>query len=73
MTLHLLDKIGTWNPQLFREIKGRLNIGNMAIASAFSLSGQLLLFMYYSARGWLEIFTWLSVFSVLALLVAGTY
>jgi len=119
MTLHLLDKIGNWNPQLFREIKGRLNIGNMAIASAFSLSGQLLLFMYYSAQipvpsangeytypishnrfctfkngdsydvkcvrdalgnlainwpmWWLEIFTWVSILSVLALLVAGTY
>jgi len=117
MTLHLLDKIGNWNPQLFREIKGRLNIGNMAIASAFSLSGQLLLLMYYSAQipvtppnwnqtypiynrfcaletansskgcvrdalgnlaidwreWWLEIFIWLSILSVLALLVAGTY
>jgi len=118
MTLHLLDKIGNWNPQLFREIKGRLNIGNMAIASAFSLSGQLLLFMYYSAqipvtppnwnqtdpiynryctletgdptqiqcvrdafgnlainwpKFWLAIFLSLSIFSVLALLVAGTY
>ncbi|MEG4206669.1 hypothetical protein QUA20_22425 [Microcoleus sp. Pol7_A1] len=117
MTLHLLDKIGNWNPQLFREIKGRLNTGNIAIASALSLSGQLLLWMYFSAqipvppaRGeytypihhrfcletaksyekqcvrdalgnfainwpnwWLEIFIWLSIFSVLALLVAGTY
>jgi hypothetical protein len=119
MTLDLLDKIGNWNPQLFREIKGRLNIGNMAIASAFSLSGQLLLFMYYSAQipvtppdwpdtnpiynrfcnldgapsiyderscvrdalgnfvinwpmWWQEIFIWLSILSVLALLVAGT-
>src|SRR4028118_69676 len=118
MTLHLLDKIGNWNPQLFREIKGRLNIGNMAIASAFSLGGQLLLFMYYSVQipvtppnwnqtdsfysrfcaletgnsyekscvrdalgkfainwpmWWLEIFILLSILSVLALLVAGTY
>ena len=118
MTLHLLDKIGNWNPQLFREIKGRLNIGNVAIASAFSLSGQLLLLMYYSAQipvtppngeytypishrfcgletansydtkcvidasgkfainwsqWWLEIFILLSILSVLALLVAGTY
>jgi hypothetical protein len=118
MTLHLLDKIGNWNPQLFREIKGRLNMGNMAIASAFSLSGQLLLLMYYSAQlpvtppnwnqtdsfysrfctletgnsydtkcvidalgnlaidwpmWWLEIFIWLSILSVLALLVAGTH
>ncbi|MGB7710305.1 MAG: hypothetical protein WBL95_12360 [Microcoleus sp.] len=117
MTLNLLDKIGNWNPQLFREIKGRLNIGNMAIASAFSLSAQLLLFMYYSAqipvppangedihsvynefclktvnpydtkcvtdalgnfvinwqKLWLEIFFLLSIFSVLALLLGGTY
>src|SRR4028118_2190954 len=118
MTLHVLDKIGNWNPQLFREIKGRLNIGNMAIACAFSLSVQLLLFMYYSAQipvtppnwnqtdsfysrfcpsetgnsyetkcaidalgnlaidwpmWWLEIFIWLSILSVLALLVAGTH
>ena len=117
MTLNLLDKIGNWNPQLFREIKGRLKIGNMAIASALSLCGQLLLFMYFSAQivapphgeytypiyrtfctlndpslyeqkcvrdalgnfainwreWWLEIFIWLSILSVLALLVAGTY
>ncbi|MBD1827405.1 hypothetical protein NDI47_18645 [Microcoleus vaginatus GB1-A2] len=117
MTLHLLDKIGNWNPQLFREIKGRLNTGNMAIASALSLGAQLLLFMYFSAQIpvppangeytypiyhrfcldtadsskrkcvrdafgnfvlnwrelWLEIFIWLSILSVLALLIAGTY
>ncbi|MEG4217231.1 hypothetical protein QUA27_16995 [Microcoleus sp. Pol14C6] len=119
MTLNLLDKIGNWNPQLFREIKGRLKMGNIAIASALSLSGQLLLFMYFRAQipvppangeytnpiyhrfctldeaansyekicvrdafsnfvinwreWWLEIFVWLSIFSVLALLVAGTY
>ena len=115
MTLNLLDKIGNWNPQLFREIKGRLNNGNMALASALSLSAQLLLFMYYSAQipvppangeytnsiyhrfcsemghpsdtcvtdalgnfvinwqtWWGEIFIWLSIFSVLALLLAGT-
>ncbi len=120
MTLNLLDKIGNWNPQLFREIKGRWKMGNMAIASAFSLGPQLLLFMYYMAQlpvalrnvdgaepiynrfcllkkttdtkpgekcltdtlgnlviDWpkwsVEIFTWLSISSVLVLLVAGTY
>ncbi|MEG4321696.1 MULTISPECIES: hypothetical protein [unclassified Microcoleus] len=120
MILNLLDRIGNWNPQLFREIKGRWKIGNIAIASALSLCGQLLLFMYWSAqipvappRGeytysitnrfctfknvdpnsyepkcvrdalgnfvinwpkwWFEIFMWLSLLSVLALLVAGTY
>lgn len=120
MTLNLLDKIGNWNPQLFREIKGRWKMGSIAIASAFSLGAQLLLFMYYRAQlpvafrntegtesiynrfcvlqtttdtkpgekcltdtlgnlviDWpkwsVEIFTWLSIYSVLALLVAGTY
>ncbi|MEG3843684.1 hypothetical protein, partial [Microcoleus sp. herbarium14] len=120
MTLNLLDRIGNWNPQLFREIKGRLKMGNMALASAFSLGSQLLLFMYYSTqlpvalrnaenaepiynrfcvlkattdtkpgekcltdtlgnlvidwpKWWVEIFIWMSIFSVLALLVAGTY
>jgi len=121
MTLNLLDKIGNWNPQLFREIKGRLKMGNMAIVSAISLIFQLHLF--WSCRiqipvapppgkythpiynqfcttleelaenvvvrkcvrdawgqfainwqaWWLQIFIWLSIFSVLALLVAGTY
>ena len=118
MIFNLLDRIGNWNPQLFREIKGRWKIGNIAIASALSLCAQLLLFMYWSAQipvapphgeytypiyrtfctfndpnssepkcvrdalgnfainwpsWWLEIFIWLSIFSVLALLVAGTY
>lgn len=120
MTLNLLDKIGNWNPQLFREIKGRWKMGNIAIASAFSLGAQLLLFMYYRAflplalrntegaepiynqfcvlkttdntksgtkcltdtlgnlvidwpKWSVEIFTWLSIFTVLALLVVGTY
>lgn len=120
MTLNLLDQIGNWNPQLFREIKGRWKMGNIAIASAFSLGPQLLLFMYYMAQlpvalrntkgaepiynkfcvlkaatdtkpgekcltdtlgnlviDWqkwsVEIFTWLSISSVLVLLVAGTY
>lgn len=120
MTLNLLDQIGNGHPQLFREIKGRWKIGNMAIASAFSLGPQLLLFMFYRAqlpaalrntegtepisntfcvlkmttetkpgtkcltdtlgnlvidwpKWWVEIFIWLSIFSVLVLLVAGTY
>jgi hypothetical protein len=118
MILNLFDRIGNWNPQLFREIKGRLKISNIAIASALSLSGQLLLFMYFNAQipvapphgeytysiysrfctfnepksyekkcvrdalgnfainwqeWWESTFIWLSMLSVLALLVAGTY
>jgi len=121
MRLNLLDQLGNWNSQLFRELKGRLKMGNIAIASALSLSGQMLLFLSWrtqlpvpppvapdgefiaftyskfctgffdqnhgikciqDAAGnlifnwqswWLEIFVWLSIFSAIALLVAGTY
>jgi hypothetical protein len=118
MKLNLLDQIGNWNPQLFRELKGRLKIGNVAIASALSICGQLLLFLSFQAQipvappageytyplhsrfctefdkvaystkcvkdaagnfainwqfWWLEVFVYLSIFSAIALLVAGTY
>jgi hypothetical protein len=120
MTLNLLDTIGNWNSQLFRELKGRLKIGHIAIASILSLSSQLVLVLSWSsqipvalgasdykyplhhrfctgfdgnAKGdaikciqdaagnfiinwpswWLEIFVYLSIFSAIALLVAGTY
>jgi hypothetical protein len=53
MQLNLLDRIGDWNPQLFRELKGRLNLRNIAIALATSLLGQLILFM-----------SWLSQFEI---------
>lgn len=49
MTLSSINRIGDWNPQLLREIKGRLKTRNVAIASAISLLGQLLFVMsYYS-------------------------
>jgi hypothetical protein len=118
MILNLLDQIGNWNSQLFRELKGRLKIGNIAIASALSICGQLLLFLSFRAQiavapragqynypiyhkfctefeknvsstkcikdaagnfavnwqyWWLEVFVYLSIFSTIALLVAGTY
>ncbi|NER20976.1 MAG: hypothetical protein F6J86_16680 [Symploca sp. SIO1B1] len=38
MTPSLLDKLGDWNPQLFREIKGRLKPRNILIAVAISLA-----------------------------------
>jgi hypothetical protein len=46
MYLNFLDKIGDWNPQLFREIKGRLKPFNLIFAFGLSLIGQLLLFLY---------------------------
>jgi hypothetical protein len=120
MTLNLLDEIGNWNSQLFRELKGHLKLGNIAIASVLSICGQLLLFLSFRAQipsalpagkhqhavyhkfctklaankhdyepncvkdafgnlnidwpyWWLEVFVYLTVFSAIVLLVAGTY
>ncbi|MBN3893300.1 MAG: ABC transporter permease [Nostoc sp. JL31] len=46
MMLNLIDKIGDWNPQLFRELKGRLKFFNVAIAVATSLLLQVVVFLY---------------------------
>ncbi|MGB3265315.1 MAG: hypothetical protein WBA89_15330 [Microcoleus sp.] len=50
MILNILDTIGNWNSQLFRELKGRLKIGKIAIASLLSICAQLLLFWTYRAQ-----------------------
>lgn len=42
-----LDRLGDWNPQLFREIKGRLTIRNLLLAIAISVGGQLIFLMYH--------------------------
>lgn len=47
MVLNWLDKLGDWNPQLLRELKGRLKTRNLLIAGTLSLLGQLLLFLYF--------------------------
>lgn len=47
MVLDWLDKLGDWNPQLLRELKGRLKTRNLLIAGTLSLLGQLLLFLYF--------------------------
>lgn len=43
MLLNQLDRIGDWNPQLFRELKGRLQPRSVTIAVLVVLVGQLLL------------------------------
>ena len=43
----IIDKVGELNPQLFREIKGRLQVKNVALVSAFSIIGQVLLYLYF--------------------------
>jgi hypothetical protein len=45
----LIDRLGESNPQLFREVKGRLNGRNLVIASGISLVVQLLIYLYYRA------------------------
>ncbi|MFW6358423.1 MAG: hypothetical protein ACOC0N_04305, partial [Chroococcales cyanobacterium] len=49
MLSNLLDKLGEWNPQLFREIKGRFNPRNVAIAAGISGIAQLLVYLFYTA------------------------
>jgi len=48
MRLTWIDRIGEWNPQLLREVKGRLKGRNIAIALTISLVGQFLLFFSWS-------------------------
>jgi hypothetical protein len=121
MSMPMINRLGDWNPQLFRELKGRLKFRNVALAASLSLLGQLLLVMsfvrqlppsiiaidppslYYHRyctgtqswdqhpknylclrdtfgnftinwpHWWLDIFVWLSIIGMFALLVAGTY
>ncbi len=115
MNLPWINQLWEWNPQLFREIKGRLRPRNILIAVAMSLLGQLLLLMSFASQiptphestglitnryctgtnqqygsptciadglggfvlnwelWWKDVFIWLSIFGVFALLVVGTY
>ena len=44
--INLIDKVGDWNPQLLRELKGRLKFFPVAIALVTSLATQLIIFLY---------------------------
>ncbi len=46
MMVNLIDKIGDWNPQLLRELKGRLKAFHILVAVAISLIMQLGIFLY---------------------------
>jgi len=50
MTPSLLDKIGDWNPQLFRELKGRLKPRNVIISVTISVFGQLLMLLFFYSQ-----------------------
>ncbi|MCU0570546.1 MAG: hypothetical protein MUF49_28725 [Oculatellaceae cyanobacterium Prado106] len=48
--MNLLNSIGDWNPQLLRELKGRLKLWNIVGAIALSLIGQFLFMLTAYAR-----------------------
>lgn len=81
MVLKRLDRLGNWNPQLIRELKGRFKPRNLAIALTFSLVGQFLIAMTCLissvdinwSLSWSDLFVRLSWFSTLALWGVGTY
>lgn len=43
----IIDTVGEWNPQLFREIKGRLKPKSIAMVALASSIGQFLLYWYF--------------------------
>ncbi len=76
MRLNQIDRLSDWNPQLLRELKGRLKPRNLLLAGAISLLGQFLLlggFLIDRQAWWLDFFIILSFIGIFALIVAGTY
>jgi hypothetical protein len=47
---HLISQIGEFNPQLFRELKGRLKIRNVVLAVTTSFLAQFLILMYFQTK-----------------------
>jgi len=47
MNLLWLDRLGDWNPQLFRELKGRLKLRNLVVVTTVALLTQLLVVMNF--------------------------
>ncbi|WP_315790300.1 hypothetical protein [Fischerella sp. JS2] len=50
MIHNFLDRLGDWNPQLLREIKGRLQLRNVILTTIISLSSQCLLFLAFQSQ-----------------------
>jgi hypothetical protein len=79
-----LDRVGNWNPQLRRELKPRLNLPSLAIATAISLIAQSLIILP-NFRGfgipyeWMTRSWWLNLYELLnweiwfALAIGGIY
>jgi hypothetical protein len=50
MIHNFLDRLGDWNPQLLREIKGRLQLRNIILTIIISLGSQFLLFIAFQSQ-----------------------
>ncbi|MFY7804549.1 MAG: hypothetical protein ACOVQ7_14095 [Limnoraphis robusta] len=50
MAIHWFNPFGEWNPQLFREIKGRFNRRNLAFSIGLSLLAQLFVYLSFLSR-----------------------
>jgi hypothetical protein len=50
MNLNWINQVGDWNPQLLRELKGRLKPRNLILTTAISLLGQFILLMYFQTQ-----------------------
>lgn len=48
--INWLDRVGDWNPQLLRELKGRLKSRNLLIAIAISFVGQFFLLLFFQIQ-----------------------
>jgi len=46
----IINQIANWNPQLFREIKGRINKNNLILASFISIIGQFLIYILMQGK-----------------------
>lgn len=49
MLLNWIDRIGDWNPQFFREVKGRFKPRNLMIVSLLSIIAQVLYWFIYES------------------------
>ncbi|MEL7038925.1 MAG: hypothetical protein AAFO04_25450 [Cyanobacteria bacterium J06592_8] len=77
MNQTLLNPIRELNPQLLRELKGRLNLRSLTTAIVLSLISQFVIFQLVIVESvkytWFNVFTLLSLSSMAAVLAIGTY
>lgn len=47
---NLIDRMGEWNPQIFRELKERLTLKNIGLAAAGSIVVQAFVWLYFNSQ-----------------------